>query len=142
MTLGLAHDNTTPRLAIVNGEHLRSVWLAVRERVQAIAERGDYPWIADDVFHAIVTGQAWLWTTADPDGGFVVLEISSTPFQRDLHVWIADNQGEGSAAGFIPQLREIARSCGCQRVTWSSVRSGFARAIPNVSVEYQYAVEA
>lgn len=129
-----------PPLVIVNTDEVRKVWPHVRDRVVALAANHDEAWLAEDVYLELARGGSYLWTTPDLEG-FVVIQIHSTPFERDLHVWIACNRTDAPAGEFIPQLKDIAAEAQCDRVTWESSRKGWERAIPGVSVRYSLSVQ-
>lgn len=118
---------------------LRLVWPMVRSRLEALQVRDGATWLAEDVFHDVLLGNSYLWTTPLA-AGFVVLQIHSTPFEKDLHVWIACNSSGARAGEFMPQLVDIAAAHGCDRVTWESGRRGWERAVPEASVRYLYSV--
>lgn len=131
---------TAPRLLLVPSENLREVWPALRERIAALGTRTSEPWLVEDVFADIVAGNSHLWVTHDL-AGFVVLTVWSAAYARDLHVWLGDNETEATAAEFVPQIREIARSLNCGRVMWESPRR-WERALPGVDVRHLYTFQA
>lgn len=126
---------TCPPLSIVTSDQLRVAWPKVRARIDKLAE-GE-PWSMEDVFHECVVGNAYLWTTPRLDG-FVVLQIAATAYSRELNVWIAVNSSKVGAAAYWEQLKEIARSNNCQRVTFECSRRGFERLVPGLAVRFHY----
>jgi hypothetical protein len=120
-------------------EQLRPTWAKVRDRVAEISERWSQPWIADDVFHELLVGNAHLWALEDCSG-FMVLRVFATAYERTLHVWIADNASEARIADYLEQVRAIAEDNGCSRITWESDRR-YHRALPGVRVAYAYSID-
>jgi hypothetical protein len=118
---------------------VRTVWPLIRSRLENLQTRFNETWVPEDIFHEILSGNAYLWTTPLAVG-FVVLQIHSSPYERDLHVWIACNSTQAHAGEFMPQLVEIAADHQCNRVTWESGRKGWDRAVPSASVRYLYSV--
>lgn len=134
-----AADKIPHILFMVPATEFRAVWPEVRDRVDALLV--DDPAVQEDVFHEILVGNAYLWTTADRSG-FVVLQILATAYSRDLHVWLCHNGTGAPATAYLPQLLELARDerHGCSRVTFRSSRRGFERLLPGVQVEYHYSM--
>ncbi|AYJ85780.1 hypothetical protein D3Y57_07075 [Sphingomonas paeninsulae] len=115
---------------------LRDVWPKIRDHVSWISERTSQPWIAEDVYHEILVGNAYLWMTPDRES-FVVLQVQVAPYTRDLHVWLASNQAEANAAAYWPQLLAIGREALCNRVEFESPRR-WERAVPGLTVRHLY----
>ncbi|HEX8418817.1 MAG TPA: hypothetical protein VF638_02255 [Sphingomonas sp.] len=126
-------------LELIPAAEIRAVWPDVRDRIAGIAEACGEPWIADDVFHEILVGNAYLWGTADL-GCFVVLMVEATAYSRDLRVWIASEETDARAAEYVPQLQAIASEAQCNRVIFDSPRR-WERALPGVTVRYSYSFE-
>ncbi len=128
---------TAPRLEMIPTHGLRQIWPMIRERLDKLAD--GQPWISEEVFAEVASGNTYLWATPHAQG-FVVLQLLVTAFERVLHVWIAVNGTDANAADFVPQLLEIAASHQCDRLTWESTRKGWERAVPAASVRYLYTV--
>lgn len=130
------HNET---LLPVAPDRLRAVWDDIREDVQAIADKCDEPWIAEDVFHEVLVGNAHLWVSPDMTG-FVVLRLFATSYSRTLFVWLAHKDREEPAAHYLPQLVEIARSNECTQVSWESPRP-WDKILPEAKRGYTFAVD-
>lgn len=128
MTIGI--------LTMIPAADVRAVWPSVRDRVSAIAAATGEGWVVEDVFHEIIVGNAFLWATEDL-GCFVVLQIDQRPYQRSLFVWIASEETEARAADYVPQIQDIGRENGCQRVVFESPRR-WDRALPGLTVRHIY----
>lgn len=119
---------------------LRHTWATIRDRLQAMSDRYNEPWIAADVFHEILVGNSQLWALED-HSGFVVTRLFASAYERTLHVWIAHNDSEAKIAAYWPQILAIAETNDCARVTWESPREGYVRALPNVQRRYSYSIQ-
>ncbi|MCP3735618.1 hypothetical protein M9979_12115 [Sphingomonas sp. RP10(2022)] len=119
----------------------RAAWPELRPRLAALVERTGEPWMPEDVFHLTTMGQATLWATPDL-GCFIVTQIDEQPWGRSLVVWIASEVTDARALEYMDQVRSIARDAGCDRVTFTSPRRGWMRALPGVAVRYEYSFEA
>jgi hypothetical protein len=117
--------------------HVRDVWPLVRDRVAAMAAACDEAWMPEDVFQQLVVGDAYLWGTPDLSG-FLVLQIATQPYGRELHCWLCFNDTGEPPIAYWDQLLEIARDNRCVAVTFENDRQGFQRAIPGLRVRYMY----
>lgn len=131
-------------IVLVAPDALRSVWNFVRE---GLAEMPAEDWIAEDVYHAIRSGNAALHLAIDDTGpvGFLVLvrrtaEFSGVPI---LHVWLAYSKADKDAftAG-EKVIRETARRMGAHKITFGSPRMGWAKRYPLVSATYEIPMES
>lgn len=118
---------------------LRAIWPSIRASVEAIATKCDEPWIAEDVFHEILVGNAHLWATEN-GAGFVVLRLFATGYSRDLFVWLCSKTVANPASHYLPQLLEIARSNGCTRLCWESPRP-WDKILPEAKRGYTFAID-
>lgn len=130
----------TTELEVVPIIGLRTVWPELRARVQGIIDRSGDPMLVEDVFAAILRGEAYLWTTPNL-GCFVVLQVQvSSHGARDLHVWLASEETEHHAVDYMDQIRHIGREAQCDRVTFESPRK-WGRALPGLTIRYLYSFE-
>lgn len=132
-------DDETPLLRPVEPEALRHTWAAIRDRVAAISDEFNEPWLADDVFHELLTKNANLWALDDLSG-FLVLRLFATQYERQLHVWLCWNGSEPTIAAYLEQLKGIAAANDCDRLTFESPRK-YHRALPGLRVRYAYSIE-
>lgn len=131
--------NEAPLLRPVEPLELRHAWAAIRDRVQALSDRFNEPWIAEDVFHELLTNNAHLWALEDLSG-FLVLRLFATGYERALHVWICCNDSEPNIAAYLDQLKGIAEANDCSRVTFESPRR-YHRALPGVRATFAYSID-
>lgn len=101
-------------------------------------------WIAEDVYHAIKSGESALYV-ARGGVGFVVLRRLVAEFSGTIscHVWLAYNAG--SVAEYDAALRlyqQVARQMGASRITFESPRPGWAKRFPVVTTTYSIPVES
>lgn len=115
------------------------MWQEIREHVAAIGAECSEPWIADDVFHELLVGNANLWALDDATG-FVVLRVFATGYRRELHVWLAWNATDQTCRDYFPQLVGIAQANDCEGIHWESPRR-WERALPGTKVRYSYSYD-
>lgn len=126
-------------LEIVPANQVAKVWPQIRDRIESIRKRFNEPWLPEHVFHELIQGGTYLWTTPDLRG-FVVLQVLASPYARDLHVWMAWNSAQGRAGEYMEQLKAIAAEQHCDSVTFASDRGGWIRELPGVRVRQTYTV--
>lgn len=118
---------------------LRAVWPEVK---QGLATMPPDDWIAEDVYHAIRSGESalYVFTEAGEFSGFVVLRRLVAEFsgQVSCHVWLAysksDRDAYLAAEGVI---KATAKQMGASRITFSSPRTGWAKRYPLLSATYE-----
>jgi hypothetical protein len=128
-----------PLLLPVTFPQLRGVWSVIRDRIDRIAIDLKQPWVSEDVFHEILSGNAHLWALAD-NSGFVVIRLFATAYERTLHVWICSNHSGPKIVDYLDQIKGIAAANDCERVTFESPRR-YQRALPGVKATYSYSIE-
>lgn len=104
-------------------------------------------WIAEDVYHAIRSGESalYVFTQAGQFAGFVVLRRLVAEFSGTVscHVWLAYSTSNAdaylAAESFI---KESAKRMGASRITFSSPRAGWAKRYPLIEATYQIPMEA
>ena len=126
---------------LIRPADLRRVWAGVRAGLDAMPPED---WIAEDVYHAIKSGESALYV-ARGGGGFVVFRRLVAEFSGtiDCHVWLAYNAG--SVAEYDAALRlyqHVARQMGASRITFESPRQGWAKRFPVVTTTYSIPVES
>lgn len=121
---------------------LRHVWPEVKAGLDKMPAED---WIAEDVYHAIKSGQASLHIGANPGfAGFLVLEKRITQYSKlpTLHVWLAYNAGDADVftAG-LEMVRATARKVGASKITFGSPRPGWQKRFPLVTATYEIPIE-
>jgi hypothetical protein len=129
-------DHPTPppkRMAPVAPADLKYVWPSIRDRVAKIESPEET--IPEEVYAMCVTNAATLFQLFIDDEpiGLLVVRL----IQPDLHIWLlsADN-GYDVMTTFRPDLMEIARRAGAQKLTYGSRR----RAWQEVSKDHGFSV--
>lgn len=126
-------------LVLIPPTALRSVWDFVRAGLESMPRED---WIAEDVYHAIRSGESALHLAFDASApvGFLVLRRHLTEFtqQPELHVWLAYNTGDADVmtAG-ESLLRDTAARMGATRITFGSPRKGWAKRYRPVTTTYE-----
>lgn len=113
------------QLKLIQPEELQSVWPAVRRYLENVQHYDT--WIPEDVYHAIKSRQAVLYTV---DGGCLIVKSLRDQYSNEpyLHVWIAYSDNVGAIENCLSQVDAIAKSLGITRITCNSTRPGFERA--------------
>ena len=112
-------------LRFIPPAQVRSVWPQVLPGLHAIREKTAEPWIPEDVYHALMTGEASLHSGfANGEWvGFVVMTTHEFYGRKSLHVWCAYAKTDlDPVALFLPLIQDIARSAGLERVRFISPR--------------------
>jgi hypothetical protein len=111
--------------------HIRPLWPVIREGLDQVAAHSPDSWIAEDVFMALASGAAFLYTSSTDEGryaGFVVLTFSQGYAGRECHVWCAYHCARSE---LLPeedaQLASIAKEEGCKYLTFFSPRPGWEK---------------
>jgi len=128
-------------LRYIPPEQLRSVWPRVRDGLAKVQEASPEPWWPEDVYHALKTGAAQLFTAGDD--ALVVTAIDVEPFSgnRTLHLWAGYSEGESVVDAAIDQLKRIARESGCTSIRFGSTRKGWSKRYAIQSITYEVPVE-
>ena len=128
-----------PTLFPVAPDQLRASWKEIRDRIDKLSIDLVQPWMPEDVYHEILTGNAHLWALADLSG-FVVLRLFASNYERVLHVWICCNASSHRMVDYLEQIKGIAEANDCARVTFESPRR-YHRALPGVKATYSYSID-
>jgi hypothetical protein len=130
----------TPALLHVPPSELGRIWPHIRPAIDRLSRLPGEDWLPEHVFHEIMSGGTYLFTTPD-NRGFLVAQILVTPYSRTLHVWLASNEFAGARDDFFAQLKSIAEENRCNSITWRSDRTGWQRALPGVRATTHYSFE-
>lgn len=129
---------------LIHPAQLRTVWAQVKA---GLATMPPADWIAEDVYHAIKSGESALYcfTQDGAFAGFVVLRRIVAEFSGDVacHVWLAYSASDADAYTAAESfIKESAKRMGASRITFSSPRFGWAKRYPFVEATYQIPLEA
>lgn len=131
-------------LQLVHTKDLRKVWDDVRA---GLATMPPEDWIAEDVYHAIKSGESALYVSyeAGTFEGFVVLRRLVSEFAGivSCHIWLAYNaSGQDAYDAAMGLYRTVAKQMGASRITFSSPRPGWAKRFQPLSTTYEIPLEA
>jgi hypothetical protein len=117
----------------------RLFWPDVRADLEVVRARFGEDWIADDIWHDIMVGNASLWLAGELGAieAFAVLQINARSYDRALHVWHASERTIAAAADYWPQILQIAAENGCNRVTIETPRR-WDLVLPGATTRYLY----
>jgi hypothetical protein len=115
-------------LVHVPAEKLAEAWKSIKPGVEHVSSRFGERIIAEDVYHAIKSAQAWLFTIAG-DVGFIVLRKSyEMTGEPNLFVWLIYGKPHRLKAleqDIYQELAEMAKNAGCARLQFWSQRKGW-----------------
>jgi hypothetical protein len=123
---------------LVEPRDLTQYWPLVKAGVEKVAERGSDGWLPEDVYMALKQGVSLLYVGFVDRYyvGFVVVTPAAGWSGPQLHLWLLYNRGERDVLEtFLPDLIEIAKARGAQRITMSSPRKGWERRAPQLGFE-------
>ena len=127
-------------LTLIHPNDLRQHWPKILSSLCAVRLKAQDDWIAEDVYHAIKSGNA-ACHVADDNGyaGVLITTLTSAEFSGDkaLHVWIAHSTGGDVFEQGLPMLRDMAKRAGVSRITFGSPRPGWAKRFPLISATYE-----
>lgn len=126
-------------IVLIHPDGLRAVWEEVRA---GLSEMPPSDWIAEDVYHAIKSGESALYIAINNEGfsGFMVLRRMQTEFSRKpyLHVWLAYHKtGADMYEAGIQAIRNAAQNMGAHKITFGSPRKGWAKRYPLAEATYE-----
>lgn len=123
--------NRKLKLEYVDPFNLKEAWKLIKTGVQKVTDLQSI-FIAEDVYTEIKTGAAILHIAyVDNEyNGFVVTQNLQNHDGPVLHIWLAysckNTEGELLEVG-LPIIKEWAQNISAKRVTFSSVRKGWAK---------------
>lgn len=126
---------------LIKPSELRAVWPQVKSSLLAVQAKSQEDWIPEDVYHAIKSGEAALHLAkvSGELAGVLVTTVTFSEFagRKFLHVWVAHNLGDSDVidAG-IGMLRDMAKGCGAEMITFGSKRAGWKSRYTTVSATY------
>lgn len=105
---------------------IREVWEQVLPGLTHVKTKTKARWRPEDVYVSCVVGTAYLYL-GEP--GFVVVQPKEDPFtgERELLVWIAYSNAQGSVATFQAAVDALALDHGFTKLTMWSNRPGWER---------------
>ncbi len=121
----------TVRLDIVAPTNLRNVWPTVKKGMDITARVSKGNWIPEEAFTSIINGNMSLYVAVVDDkyAGFIILQKRAGFSGNSLHIfafYVIHEFGQYIDPN-MEQLEEIAKSCGCSRITFQSPRKGWER---------------
>lgn len=122
---------TDVRLDLVAPANLRNVWATVRNGMDVTARYSKGNWIPEEAFTSIINGNMSLYLAVVDKryAGFIVLQKRSGFSGNSLHIFalfVLPEFGKYIDPN-MEQIDEIAKSHGCNRITFQSPRKGWER---------------
>lgn len=108
---------------------LRTVWPALQYGLEVVRKKNGEPWIAEDVYAALLHGRASLYVFEDIDGeleGFGIFEVMYFPyeFKPRLCIWIGWSKRPGQGWCGVEVARKIAHVAGLRSIVFSTTQKG------------------
>lgn len=119
------------RLDLVAPANLRNVWGTVKHGMEVTARVSNGNWIPEEAFTSIINGNMSLYLCVVDKryAGFLILQKRAGFSGSVLHIfafYVIHEFGKHIDPN-MEQLEEIAKSCGCTRITFQSPRRGWER---------------
>jgi hypothetical protein len=112
----------------IHASKVREVWPVVKEGLEAVLKRFKHRWIPEDVFTALVTGQAFLYMIADH--GFIIAKNYLDADGLALFIWVIYAKPgtlKAHREEILLDLDVLARRIGAKRIRHYSSRRGWGR---------------
>lgn len=111
-------------------EDIRREWDSIKPGLYYIHSNVGSEWRPEDIYTAVQVGAAQLWIDQQT-GGFVILQIKPDAFGggKSLLIWVAYYEGGDGVAEYLPELEDMARGWGCDKVEFWSSRRGMERLV-------------
>jgi len=136
-------DDERLRFRHVPVPELRSVWPALQYGLEVVRKANGEPWIAEDVYAALLYGRAALYVFENIDGeleGFGIFEVINFPFEFKprLNIWIGWSKQPGQGWCGVEVARKIARAAGLDSIVFSTTQdSGWTKRFRKLNTWYE-----
>jgi len=106
-------------------QNIRQMWPVVLPGIQTIRECNSEPWLPEDVYAALVTGQAAMYAFNTIEGqhaGFGVYQVMPLPYEANpvLNIWLGHSETPKQAAYGVELSKLIAGAMGLERIVFST----------------------
>lgn len=130
-----------PTIIEIDATEVRRIWnIYMRQGVVAALEHDTDGAMPEDVFASLMAGHSRAFVSHYRDDplagyeGFLIVREMFKPGGRELLVWLGYHNGdETRTADYMPQLADVARAAGCDRITIESPRP-YHRAVPGMTL--------
>ena len=125
---------------------LRSVWPALQYGLEMVRKSNGEPWIAEDVYAALLHGRASLYIFEDVNGdleGFGIFEVIHFPseFKPRLNVWIGWSKHPAQGWIGVTLAQKIARAAGLDSIVFATTQeSGWVKKFKKLHTWYEIEV--
>ena len=102
---------------------------AINKIAAAVQRKSPEPWAADDIITACKQNRAFCFVSNDRKTT-VVLEPIADEYPT-VHIWIAHSTQDDALKTYEPEIERLARAIGAKRLTFTSKRKGYQRALPH-----------
>lgn len=128
---------------------IRREWEWMRPKVEVIRRRCSRDWRCEDVYHACLARQAFLYVSSDADSaqrGFMVVQEAVNEFTAEpyLFVWLVYWDGGGGIGRWMPEVKSLAKEFGFREIFFESPRREWAAVsgVEETMIKYRIEVDA
>lgn len=118
---------------------LHAVWNIVRPGIERVRIKAKAPWIAEDVYTAVVTGRATMHVgyLDQQYAGVLVLAVNVDSFSKEksLLVWALYTEHSLALSYGLEDVYDIARRQGIYKIVFHSPRPGWERRMKSIGFE-------
>lgn len=123
---------------------IRTFWPKARPFIEQALEVGDTPYIAEDIYQALITGIATLHLTMNDShevtGCFVINKRRLWWGQDELYVWLlAHANPDHTVVEYLDWLNALTKRANCRRWSADSPRP-FHKIVPGLKLESHHFV--
>lgn len=102
---------------------------SIRDSAKAVQRKSPEPWTTDGIITACKKNRAFCFVSNDRKTT-VVLEPIADEYPT-VHIWIAHSTQGNALKTYEPEIERLARAIGAKRLTFTSKRKGYQRALPH-----------
>lgn len=113
-------------------ENTEEVWQRIRPGLEVIARKDGHPWTPEDLRPDFDSGNFKIALFPE---GFMVWHLQVDEFTQDVTFWAWLMYGEGANVfwQYEEQVCELARTCGANRIGFTTSRKGYPRKLRNTA---------
>ncbi len=112
-------------------ENIKASWGFIRNALECLINKTNPNWLPEDVYMAAMLGQARIYTTPD---GVIVFKLLTDDLTQEisLFVWAAYSNLGDALVMYHEDVDAIARSFGATKISFTSSRKGWHKAINKI----------
>lgn len=111
-------DEAAPELEFVDPVYLHEAWPLVRGALDRHCAEHRPEWIPEDVYLELKLGRNQLFLGRGGADGFMIVTTMQDTRGGLFWIWYAEGRGQG--ASYFPQILDMARVAGCNRIAFAT----------------------